>query len=160
MKSMERYNRIIGHETFRSLLERLNILEEQRKFCGHDLTHLLDVARIAYIMALEQKIDVKKDLIYAAGLLHDLGRVAEYESGKEHHLESARIAEEIMRDCGYLQGEIEAVKEAIMGHRKDDKQNEFAMLLYQADKLSRNCFSCKAYEACKWDEDRKNKGVV
>lgn len=160
MINMERYNEILRHETFCSLLERLNILEEKRKFCGHDLRHLLDVARIAYIMSLEQKKDIEKDLIYAAGLLHDLGRVEEYESGKEHHIESARIAGNIMKDCGYLQEEIETVKEAIMGHRKDDNTNELAVLLYQADKLSRNCFCCKAYEECKWDEDRKNKGVV
>lgn len=157
---MERYNSIIHNVTFKALLERLSGLEEGRPFCRHDLTHLLDVSRIAYIMALESNMDLPKDIIYAAGLLHDAGRVAEYEENLEHHVESARIAGNIMRECGYNEDEIGVVTDAIMGHREEKEGSILNNLLYMADKLSRNCFCCKAYGECNWNEHRKNKGVI
>lgn len=157
---MERYNRIIQNEIFSSLMNRLDKLEADRKFCNHDLTHLLDVSRIAYIMALENKLDLSKDVIYAAGLLHDIGRVAEYEKEEEHQTAGATAAGRIMEKCGYSQEEINAVKDAITGHREERDGSLLNNLLYTADKLSRNCFCCKAYKECKWSENRKNKGVV
>lgn len=157
---MERYNRIIQNEIFSSLMDRLDKLEADRKFCNHDLTHLLDVSRIAYIMALENKLDLSKDVIYAAGLLHDIGRVAEYENEGEHQTAGAAVAAAIMDLCGYSKEEISAVQDAITGHREEKEGSLLNNLLYAADKLSRNCFCCKAHDECKWPENRRNKGAV
>ena len=40
-------------------------------------------------------------MIYAAALLHDMGRVRQYRDGTEHHEESARIAARILPECGF-----------------------------------------------------------
>lgn len=157
---MERYNLIIHNEEFRELLKRLRVAEADRIFCGHDITHLLAVSRIAYIMVLEKKLDISKDVVYAAGLLHDIGRVAQYEQGLEHHLESARIAEKVMAECGYEENEIHVVTEAIKSHRNEQSENALNEILYKADKLSRNCFMCEAYTECNWAESKKNRGVM
>lgn len=157
---MERYNLIIHNEEFRNLLEKLRVAEEDRIFCGHEITHLLDVSRIAYIMVLEKQLNISKDVVYAAGLLHDIGRVAQYEQGLEHHMESARIAKKIMAECGYEEAEIQAATEAIKSHRNEQSENVLNEILYKADKLSRNCFMCDAYTECNWAESKKNRGVM
>lgn len=166
---MERYNLILKNQIFQEKMEKLAVLEEDRIFCRHDYTHLLDVCRIAYILCLEKGMGISKDLIYAAGLLHDLGRVDEYEEGIGHHLAGAGVAEEILKQCRYTQDETVMVCDAIRNHRsetrestvKDEADGEtLGHLLYMADKKSRNCFCCKAYNRCKWNEERKNKGVT
>ena len=55
-------------------LEHIREDEKDRKFCRHGMEHLLDVARLMYIEALEAGEDAPRDLIYAAALLHDIGR--------------------------------------------------------------------------------------
>ena len=55
--------------------------ELNRKFCCHNIEHSLDVARIGYIMILEQNLNIDKELFYAAALLHDAGRY----SGTPHN---------------------------------------------------------------------------
>lgn len=100
--------------------------EEDRVFCKHDLAHLLDVARLAYIEALEKGIEVagkpiKKDLIYACALLHDLGRAEQYESGLDHDLAGVEIAKEVLVQSKFKQDERDAILEAIGGHRSHGK---------------------------------------
>lgn len=177
---MERYNQIIGNKTFCSYLERMEKLEQNREFCRHGLTHLLDVCRVAYIFALEEDavaVAGGKDVIYAAGLTHDLGRVKQYEDGTPHDEASVQIARVILADCGYQDEEIKMVCQAIAGHRGSkhgeggmDGSGEacgaqhgekcLASYIYRADKAVRNCFCCEAANECNWDETRKNKGIV
>lgn len=162
---MERYNQIIAQERFRTLLNRMEQLEQNREYCRHDLTHLLDVCRVAYIFALEENMCDSvggKDVIYAAGLLHDLGRVAQYEQGIPHEEESVRLAKMILPECGYTQDEIKMITNAISNHRKDaDNDNQLlSRYLQKADNKVRNCFACQAAGTCKWDEKRKNRGIV
>ena len=52
----------------------------------------MDVARIAYIENLEAQLGLEKEDIYIAALLHDLGRVDEYESGIGHHIAGRKRA--------------------------------------------------------------------
>ena len=56
----------------------LYITEKERIFCRHGMEHLLDVARIAYITNLEEGLGIEKDVIYAAGLLHDVIEDTDY----------------------------------------------------------------------------------
>jgi len=58
------------------------------------------VARISYLMILEKRLPVSKDIIYATALLHDLGRADQYEKGISHEEAGAILAEEILTDCG------------------------------------------------------------
>ena len=72
---MKKVNDILNNSVYKESLEKLLKYEEKREFCRHDLKHFIDMARIAYIMVLEKGLPYSKELIYAIGLLHDIGRV-------------------------------------------------------------------------------------
>ena len=55
---MERFQKIVWHEKYKETYERLQQLEIDRKFCGHDIEHFLSVARISYLMILEKRLPV------------------------------------------------------------------------------------------------------
>ena len=71
---MERVNRILRHPRYADCLKQVRDCETGRIFCRHQMEHFLDVARIAYILNLEEGRGLAKDMIYAAALLHDCGR--------------------------------------------------------------------------------------
>ena len=48
--NLEITNRILINETYRTELDKLRELEKDRVFCGHDIEHFLDVARITMII--------------------------------------------------------------------------------------------------------------
>ena len=118
--------------------------------------HFLDVARLAYIRALEENYSVSKELIYCTALLHDIGRARQYEDGTPHDEAGAVIAEQILKELGFSPEEIQAIVSAIRGHRAETNQTILGQLIYRADKKSRNCFSCKAEPECYWSSAKKN----
>lgn len=69
---MDRVNAVREHPLYREYYERLEKLEEGRIFCRHQMPHLLDVARIAYIRNLEEGLGFPRDVIYTAAVLHDI----------------------------------------------------------------------------------------
>lgn len=152
----ERYNRIVRNIEFSRLLDSIEELERDRIYCRHGLTHLLDVARIAYIMVLEDGLEYSRELIYAAALLHDIGRAEEYRGNGSHDEAGAVIAEDILRDSGYSEEETALITTAIRGHGEDDSTG-LGALLHRADRASRMCFRCKASDTCKWKI--KNEGI-
>lgn len=151
-----RYYDILKNEKFLSILSSLKNMEEDREFCRHGIEHLLDVARIAYIISLEKGLKIDRDIIYTAALLHDLGRGEEYISGKDHHATGAVMAEEILKEMPYSSEEITMITSAIAAHGQKSEGDDLAGILYAADKLSRICFMCPANEKCNWDENKKN----
>lgn len=153
---MDRVNRILNHQKYKENYQQLQELECNREFCGHSLNHFMDVARLAYIFVLEEGILAEREIIYAAALLHDIGRHMEYTKGIPHHEASARIAEEILPACGFTEAETSAIAEAILAHRKVSKENGLNQILYRADKMSRSCFSCQAQDRCNWSQEKKN----
>lgn len=78
---MERVNQILQHTLYQSCRRQIDEKEKDRIFCGHDMGHLLDVARLAWIFNLEANQEISKERIYAAALLHDIGRHIQYENG-------------------------------------------------------------------------------
>ena len=98
---MERVNSVIKHVLYVEHINNIIKCEEDRIYCHHDMTHFLDVARIASILAIEEKINVDRELIYTAALLHDIGRDEQYINGIAHEEASGDIAVKIMKDCGY-----------------------------------------------------------
>ena len=54
------------------------------------MSHLLDVARIAYIRNLEKGYGFRKDVIYAAAVLHDIGKALQYEEKVPHEIAGER----------------------------------------------------------------------
>lgn len=155
---MDRIDKILKHDIFLNHLERNNSAEADRRFCHHDIIHFLDVARIGEIINLEEGLEIPREWIYAAALLHDLGKHIQYESGTPHEKASGEIAPAVLRDCGFSEEESNKIVEAILEHRNPkiaDEQN-LKGVLYRADKASRACFACAAEEDCNWKEGKKN----
>ncbi|MDO4522273.1 MAG: HD domain-containing protein [Eubacteriales bacterium] len=155
---MERVNRILKHRIYQKCLEEIRICEKERMFCHHDMAHFMDVARIAQIINLEEKMGIEKERIYAAALLHDIGRHLQYREGVRHELASADIAPEILEECGFSEEESALITEAIAGHRDISvmERRDLTGVIYRADKLSRACFGCVAEKACDWKTEKKN----
>lgn len=162
---MERIERIRNHPLYMSNQKRIDDMEVNRVFCCHGVNHSLDVARIMYILVLERGLSFGKDIIYATALLHDIGRGLQYKENVSHHEVGAQLAADILVDCGYDVDEIAMITEAIAGHHTgkahtegvDDIENRsFKDLFYMADKLSRNCFECKASGECYWTQEKRN----
>ena len=155
---MERVNAICRHALWRESMDEIARLEQDRVFCRHDRAHLLDVARLAYMENLEQGLGVDKELIYAAALLHDIGRHLQYTKNIPHDEAGAQLAEIIMADCGFSPAEREEVAQAILQHRGggDRSRDGLAALLYRADKASRACLFCTAEPECNWSREKKN----
>ena len=178
---MERVNRILKHKLYLEYIQRIKIWEKERIFCKHDMVHFLDVCRLAEIEWLELRLReaqknqkeildslniksdnklkvVSKELIYAAGLLHDIGRWQEYESGIRHEISSSKLAYEILLDAGFCEEEIEEIILAVSNHRNSaiKEENSLSGFLYRADKKSRACFCCEAEKECEWSVLKKN----
>ena len=109
-----------------------------------------------YIYALEKHLELPKELIYAAALLHDIGRAQQYQYNIPHDIAGVEIAREILTDLHFTEQEKELILFSIGHHRKGDSCSTLSALLYKADKQSRNCFLCSAASECYWSDDKKN----
>ncbi len=153
---MERVNKILSSADFKSCIKGIENFESDRIFCKHGLNHLLDTARIAYILNLEHGLNIPKGLIYATALLHDIGRYDEYYNGIPHDKAHDRIIN-ILQLCEYSTEEISLIVNAITLHRKaPNKLETLGDIISRADKLSRDCFNCNAIQECYWLDDKKN----
>lgn len=74
-----RVKAILKHKTYRKYYDQIEKIEKDRIFCRHQMPHLLDVARIAYITNLERNLGYDREVIYAAAILHDIGKSFQYE---------------------------------------------------------------------------------
>ena len=154
---MKEIEYIRNHPLFQNAYDRLERAEKDRIFCCHQMDHLLDVARIAYIWSLEQNLGFSKEMIYAAALLHDIRKARQYEEQIPHELASAEIAEQILDETGFSEEEKEQILIAIRGHRKlRENMTVLEQLLYFSDKKSRQCFVCPAEKLCNWSLEKKN----
>lgn len=155
---MDRIDKILNHNLFLYHLGENEAAEAQRCFCRHNMVHFLDVARIGLIINLEENLGVDKEWIYAAALLHDLGKHIQYDNGTPHEKASGEIAPDILKDCGFNDKETGVIVDAILSHRDVSVTEEKNLrgILYRADKASRACFACKAEADCNWKEGKKN----
>ena len=136
---MDRVVAIWRHPLYQSYYRKLEQLERERVFCRHQMIHLLDVARIAYIRNLEEGLGLQKELIYAG----------------------VEIAEQILsglpEELSFTEGEKGQILTAIKGHRRlREDAKPLERLLYESDKESRMCFACPAEAQCDWSKEKKN----
>lgn len=160
IQTMQRIQAIVSHPLFRDSLRRIEELERERIYCKHGLPHVLDVARIASLLAVDRQLDIPRDVVYAAALLHDIGRLQQYETGEDHAAAGIRTAQEILRDTAFDEQEQQAILQAVGKHRKGDAAHALAQLLCEADDASRMCFACVASDTCYWQEERKNHTII
>lgn len=155
---MERFNKLIQDEDYKLCLEKIRVCEKERIFCRHDVQHFLDVARLCYILALESGCDVSKEVIYTCAFLHDIGKWQQYTENIPHETASHQLAKPLLEKYRFDENEQQQILSAILQHRKGAEKG-LGRLMYQSDKLSRDCRSCKAYTACNWTEEAKNNTI-
>lgn len=176
---MRRVEAIRTAPLFCTCVERIEAAEADREFCRHGMPHLLDVARIAWIGNLEHGLGLDREVVYAAALLHDIGRAEQYATGEDHDAAGARMAGEILdgvpEGLRFDAGERAMIIGAVAGHRgacgdadpcdgvragagpaEDARIGVLSALIKAADGKSRACFACPARDACYWTDERKN----
>ena len=157
---MERIEAIRRHELFCAEYQALWAAEQTRRFCRHDLEHLLSVARLMYLYTLEEGTGLPKELIYATALLHDIGRHAQLSRGIPHEVAGRELAGRILQDAGFPDAEICRVQQAISAHRQGGDADLLAAYLYRADKQSRACYACAARADCNWPPGKQNSQIL
>ena len=153
---MKKVNEILHNEKYRRYINEIEVLERDRVYCRHDMKHFLDMARISYILALENGLNYSKEVIYGIGLLHDIGRAEEYKNNVNHDEAGVSIAEDILKETSYTDDEKNLIINAIANHGNENSNNKLFEIIYRSDKLSRNCFECKAEKDCYWSKEKKN----
>lgn len=148
---------LLAHPTYNLYLDQLDTLEKERIYCKHNLSHFLDVARIAVILNQEASLDISEEDLYLAALLHDIGRLGD--AAPPHRQESVRLAQPLLKVIGCPDERAAPILEAIALHHYQGKKmpTTFAELLSLADNLSRPCYRCSAAEHCYWPIERKNR---
>jgi putative nucleotidyltransferase with HDIG domain len=160
---MDRVGQIMTNPLYKDTMEKIRNCEKGRIFCLHGLQHCLDVARIAFIINLEEEMHIRKDLIYGAALLHDIGRASEYRDGIPHEEAGYMLAQEILKLTDYDPQEQQEILKAVHDHRgmpEAQIPGTLSGLIKKADKLSRLCFDCQAEEECFWPDSKKNKTIL
>jgi uncharacterized protein len=116
------------------------IIKEELNDCSaHDFDHVMRVYNMALKLAEGEEVDI--EVIEAAALLHDIGGKKEIDdnTGKtDHALESAKMAEPILKRLGYSENKILHIKDCIITHRyrTDNKPKTIeAKIVFDADKL-------------------------
>ena len=164
---MQRVNLILTDKTFITRMKEIEEAEKDRIFCKHGYEHIIDVARLSYILYLENRLKNKdaeiidKALIYAAAILHDIGRFSEFDKFLSHGEAGSVIARGILENACFDPEEREIICDAIRKHSEVPRDpDSLTGLLYRADKMSRNCFDCKAFDACNWPDEKRNHFLV
>ena len=160
LQAMERIQPILHSPRYQDWLRQMDELEAGRIYCRHGLPHLLDVARIAALLAAERHAPYPRDMIYAAALLHDLGRLAQYTTGAPHAQAGVPMAQELLHETAFTAQEQEEILRAVSRHRTGDAPDSLAQIIFEADHASRMCFACKAADTCYWPEERRNTTVL
>lgn len=176
-EDMDRINKIIKNELYLEFIDKIKECEKSRIFCKHDPVHFMDVCRLAEIDWLNYRFKemsdsqetrsasersdlryITREMLYACGLLHDIGRWQEYENGVSHEIASANLAWDILTDSGFDDEEVKRVTEAIRNHRNKAVAEDLTLsgFLYRADKKSRPCYLCEAESECNWFINKKN----
>jgi hypothetical protein len=92
---------------------------------------------------------IVKELVYAAGLLHDIARWLEYETGEDHALTSGKLAVPILEEAGFLEKEIYLIVAAIREHRGTEEQGSYlGRVINRGDNLARGCVLCQRKDGC------------
>lgn len=155
---MKMIDQICSHPVWVEQMEQIRQLEQDRIFCKHDITHLLDVARLAYIEKLEKNVNISREIIYAAAFLHDIGRGRQYAAGIPHEKAGAELAQQILADCQVTEWEKKEILSAVTEHRCSEtgEDGQLSGMIYRADKASRMCLFCPAQKECNWSDEKKN----
>ena len=126
-------NAILHNAVYAQTMETLRTLEQDRIFCRHGMAHCLDVARITMLLC------------------------PEYTDGIPHEEAAEPLARAILTECHTPPALQEQILRLIVCHRNAQKEDgSLAYLFSLADKRSRCCFACPAFDKCNWTAQRRN----
>ncbi|MBI1862362.1 MAG: HD domain-containing protein [Deltaproteobacteria bacterium] len=95
--------------------------------------------QLALKLAQEEGVTVDEEVLFAAGLLHDIGGFAPYEkAGVDHALRSTQVVDPVLEASGFPMVKSNAVKRAILTHSYYDParpETPEAIALHDADTL-------------------------
>ena len=91
----------------------------------------MDVARLAQIRNLKEQLGLDEEMIYLYALLHDIGRMKEYEQGISHAAASAEFAGEIFATIDYPKEKGDIICQAILAHRRETCGELYGEKLWQ-----------------------------
>lgn len=101
-------------------------------------THHVDIV-VKLSLKLAKKIKADKEIVELAALMHDWAGIKDKKFYKEHHVHSARLAEELLIKLKYPKDRIERVKKCIYSHRasiKIARKSKEEKCLASADAMS------------------------
>ena len=128
---MTRVNAIWHHPLYQMNYKKIQKIEKDRVFCCHGMIHSLDVARLAYIRNLELDLGYKKELLYAAAILHDIGKAYQYEEKIPHEIAGEEIAAKILgtlpEDVAFSEEECKLILQAVRGGKTWSRLKNFFM---------------------------------
>jgi HD superfamily phosphodiesterase len=160
--ALQRIELLLNDDHYQQYISNNTDQESGIKYCQHGLPHHMDVARIAYILVLEHndlgyftreaglstKL-VAKEVIFAAGLLHDIAKWKEVQEGVDHAASGARLARDILPRVCFDENETEIICRAIYEHRNISQNMSFlGERIHRADNLSRFCGQCEERNEC------------
>ncbi len=102
---------------------------------AHGFGHILRVTLLSFMLARRSHADV--DVVVAASLLHDVGRIGEH-TGLHHAQASAIIAEPLLRGIGFPEEKIGLAIRAIIAHSFSlgaEKRSIEECIVSDADKI-------------------------
>ena len=127
-------------ETTKKIKGIVEELYKKNPDAAHDINHVMRVFNIALKIAKGEK-PLNMEILEAAVLLHDIGGYKEISdpSGKtDHAVESAKMAEPILKELNFNDKQIKHIQDCIISHRyrTDNRPKTIeAKILFDADKL-------------------------
>jgi len=122
-------------------LEKIKAIVKKELVCSaHNMEHIERVYNMALRIAKKEK-DVDLEILKAAVLLHDIGRVKEDndKTGRICHAkESAKMCVSILKELKFSKEKIKKIQHCILAHRYKNNirpQSNEAKILFDADKL-------------------------
>jgi len=116
------------------------IVAKELSCSAHAMEHVMRVYNLCLHLA-KYELNVDLDVLKTAALLHDIGRVKEFndKTGSiDHSALGAEMADKILRTLGYPEKKIAHIIRCITAHRfrgKTKPQTKEAKILFDADKL-------------------------
>ncbi len=124
-------------DEFKKLVE--NTCKKKSNYFGYAAWtyHINTVIKFAKILSNKLKAD--NDICEIAAIFHDYASVKDKKLYPQHHIHSARLAEEILRQYNFPEDKIKKIKHCIYAHRGSKnikKESLEAQIVASADSMS------------------------
>ena len=116
--------------------EMIQISDNQMQETNYDdwNNHIKLVYKNAHELAIDRNADV--EIVDLASILHDVARVSKFGPIEEHHIYGAKMAGDILKKYNYPEERIELVKNCVLNHTDNPKNNVEEEIIADADVLA------------------------